>query len=100
MSEYNKKTSSNGEQALACHLVKLGRVVHVHLERDARVLSLLARGALDDVVVTLGQTPSHRFSDVGNEGLVVHPDYLQLKTARILRKTGDGEHAGCINATS
>ena len=87
------KTPSNSEQTLAVHLVKLGRVVHMDLERDARVLSLFARRAFEDVIVPLGQAPSHGFSDVGHEALVVNSDDLEVKTARVLPNVEDGEHA-------
>lgn len=87
------KTPSNGEQTLAGHLVKLGRVVHVDLERDARVLSLLASGAFEDVIVALRQTPSHGFSDVCHEALVVNSDDLEVKASRVLPNAEDGEHA-------
>lgn len=63
------------------------------LERDARVLSLLARGAFEDVIVPLRQTPSHGFSDVGHEALVVNSDDLEVKAPRVLSNEKDGEHA-------
>lgn len=86
------KTPPNDEQTLARHLVKLGRVVDVNLERDARVLSLLARGAFEDVIVPLGQTPSHGFPDVAHEGLVVNSDDLEVKASRVLPNAEDVEH--------
>lgn len=78
---YDTKASS---EQLSGHLIKLRRVLHVNLECDTCVLPLLARGAFEHIFIPLRQTPGDRFSDVADEALVVYPDYLEVKAARIL----------------
>lgn len=67
------------------YLVKLGRVVDVNFERDARVLALLARAALEHALIPLCQASSDSRSNIGYEAFVIHTDDFQVKTAGILR---------------